>query len=246
MSAPDGAEAAAATDVRRAELAANLERVERRIAGACADAGRLRDEVTLVVVTKFFPASDVRLLHGLGIRHVGENRHQEAASKSQECRDVDLTWHFIGGLQSNKAAAVGAWADVVQSVDRPRLLGGLSRAAHERDRVLDILVQVSLDERQAPGGRSGAAPDAVLPLATEVLAAPGLRLRGVMGVAPLGREPGAAFHLLAEVSAEVRSVAADAGWISAGMSGDLEQAVACGATHVRVGTAVLGNRPAHG
>jgi pyridoxal phosphate enzyme (YggS family) len=200
----------------------------------------------VIVVTKFFPASDVRLLHGLGVRHVGENRHQEAAAKHAECGDLGLTWHFIGGLQSNKAAAVGGWADVVQSVDRARLLPGLSRAAHERDRLLDVLVQVSLDTDESAGGRSGAAPEDVLPLATDVIASPGLRLRGVMGVAPLGTDPGAAFRTLAQVSAEVRSVRPEATWISAGMSGDLEPAVACGATHVRVGTAVLGNRPGRG
>ena len=238
--------AASGRDARRAELAGNLERLEARIAAACADAGRRRDEVTLVVVTKFFPASDVRLLHDLGVRHVGENRHQEAAAKHAECRDLDLTWHFIGGLQSNKAAAVGSWADVVHSVDRTRLLGGLSRAAHERDRLLDVLVQVSLDDDAAAGGRSGAAPADVPDLAGAVLAAPGLRLRGVMGVAPLGGDPADAFGLLARVAAAVRELAPDAAWISAGMSGDLEQAIACGATHVRVGTAVLGNRPTRG
>jgi pyridoxal phosphate enzyme (YggS family) len=243
MSAPRGR---LEDDRRATELSENLRRVDQRIAAACAASGRDRDGVTLIVVTKFFPASDVRLLHALGVRHVGENRHQEAAAKHEECRDLDLTWHFIGGLQSNKSAAVGGWADVVQSIDRARLLTGLSRAAHERDRLLDVLVQVSLDEEETSGGRSGAAPEAVLPLATDVLAAPGLRLRGVMGVAPLGAEPAAAFGTLAEVSGEVRSVVADATWISAGMSGDLEQAIACGATHVRVGTAVLGNRPTHG
>lgn len=231
---------------RRAEVTAGLARLEERLAAACARAERPRDDVTLIVVTKFFPASDVRLLHELGVRHVGENRHQEALAKHEECRDLDLTWHFIGGLQSNKAAAVGGWADVVHSVDRARLLPGLSRAAHQRDRVLDVLLQVSLDEPGAAGGRSGAEPDDVAPLAAEVLAAEGLRLRGVMGVPPVGGDPRTAFADLAGAAAQVRALAVDATWISAGMSGDLEEAVAAGATHVRVGTAVLGNRPARG
>jgi pyridoxal phosphate enzyme (YggS family) len=240
--------AAGSSDQRREELGTNLERVRERIASACADAGRPPEDVTLVVVTKFFPASDVRLLHELGVRHVGENRHQEAAAKHDECRDLDLCWHFIGGLQSNKAAAVGAWADVVQSVDRPRLLPGLSRAAHQRRYPVDTLVQVSLDDPGAEGSgrRSGAPPDEVTSLAAEVRATPDLRLRGVMGVAPRAGDPADAFGTLAEVARRVRAVEPSATWISAGMSGDLEQAIACGATHVRVGTAVLGNRPGRG
>ncbi len=230
---------------RQEEVAAGLEVVRRRIATACAAVGRDPDEVTLVVVTKYFPESDVRLLAGLGVRHVGENRHQEAEAKHAACADLDLTWHFIGGLQSNKAAAVGAWADVVQSVDRAKLLRGLSRAAHERDRVLDVCVQVSLDPPDA-AGRAGADPADVPDLARAVSEADGLRLRGVMAVAPRGEDPAAAFDRLAEVAAQVRLVDPAATWVSAGMSGDLEQAVERGATHVRVGSAVLGNRPAHG
>jgi pyridoxal phosphate enzyme (YggS family)/YfiH family protein len=228
---------------RRDELAASLARVESRIGTACAEAGRPREEVTLVVVTKFFPASDVRLLHELGVRHVGENRHQEAAAKQEECADLELRWHFVGGLQSNKAAAVGGWADVVQSVDRSRLLPGLSRTAVEKDRVLDVLIQVSLDPTPSSGGRNGCPPEQVASLAREVAATPGLRLRGVMGVAPLGGAPDEAFEVLGRVRSEVARELPEATWMSAGMSGDLEAAVACGATHVRVGTAVLGKRP---
>jgi pyridoxal phosphate enzyme (YggS family) len=232
-----------ADDARRAEIAAGLDGVRRRIADAAAGAGREADDVTLVVVTKFFPADDVRRVADLGVTHVAENRHQEAEAKREECRDLDLTWHFVGGLQSNKAAAVGSWADVVQSVDRAKLLRGLSRAAHERDRTLDVLLQVSLDEPGRGDGRSGVAPEDAARLAEQVDAAEGLDLRGVMGVAPLGGDPATAFARLAAVAAEVRLVVPTATWISAGMSGDLEEAVKAGATHVRVGTAVLGNRP---
>jgi len=230
---------------RREQVAAGLSRVEQRIEDACRAAGRERDEVTLIVVTKFFPASDVRILHDLGVREVGENRHQEAAAKHEECADLSLRWHFIGHLQSNKAAAVGAWADVVQSVDRARLLPGLARAAHQRDVTLDVLVQVSLDPPAAGTGRSGVAPAEAVRLAEECAAAEGLALRGVMGVAPLGGDPAEAFAALAEISSQVRERVPSATWVSAGMSGDLEQAVAAGATHVRVGSAVLGNRPAY-
>jgi len=227
---------------REQQLAENLDTVRQRIAAACSRAGRSLDEVTLTVVTKFFPASDVRLLAQLGVTHVGENRHQEAEAKAAECADLDLTWHFIGGLQSNKAAAVAAYADVVESVDRAKLLSGLSKGAHGRDRVVDVLVQVSLDAPDARG-RSGAAPEAVPELARRVAAAEGLRLRGVMGVAPLGADPEPAFAKLVSVAEEVRRVDPAATWVSAGMSGDLEAAVESGATHVRIGSAVLGARP---
>ena len=216
--------------------------VRQRIQRACEEVGRDADEVTLVVVTKFFPASDVRLLADLGVRHVAENRHQEAVAKRQECAELDLTWHFVGGLQSNKAAAVAGWADVVQSLDRPRLLAGLGRGAAERGRVLDVLVQVSLDPPHAPG-RSGVSDADLEALVHATLETASLRLRGLMGVAPLDGDPDAAFARLAELSRQVLQQAPDARWVSAGMSGDLEQALRHGATHVRVGSAVLGNRP---
>jgi pyridoxal phosphate enzyme (YggS family) len=227
---------------RREQLAANLDRVRARIGAACQQAGRSADEVTLTVVTKFFPAADVRLLAGLGVRHVGENRHQEAQAKAEECADLELTWHFIGALQSNKAAAVPAYASVVESVDREKLLAPLGRGAHEADRRLDVLVQVSLDETTGTG-RAGVAPDRVLGLADAVATTPGLRLRGLMAVAPLGRDPQPGFAKLAALAARVRDGHPDATWVSAGMSGDLEAAVGCGATHVRIGSAVLGERP---
>jgi pyridoxal phosphate enzyme (YggS family) len=227
---------------RRQELAANLAAVEERIATACADAGREPDSVTLVVVTKFFPASDVRLLADLGVRHVGENRHQEAEAKAAECADLGLTWHFIGGLQSNKAAAVAAYADVVESVDRAKLLTGLSRGAHDRGRPLDCLIQVDLDPTPVPG-RGGAAPADVPGLVERVRGTEGLRLRGVMAVAPLGADPADAFSRLAAVHRDLVASHPSATWVSAGMSGDLEAAVESGATHVRIGSAVLGSRP---
>ncbi len=228
---------------RREEIERGLADVRGRIERACADAGRDRGDVTLVVVTKFFPASDVRLLAELGVRHVAENRHQEGVTKREECADLGLSWHFVGGLQSNKAAAVGAWADVVQSVDRPKLVPGLQRAAHQRDRRLDVLVQVGLDPQQQQGSRAGADPGVVPGLVEALLAADGLDLRGVMAVAPLAADPDVAFARLAAVAADVRHRAPGADWVSAGMSGDLEQAIRHGATHVRVGSAVLGNRP---
>jgi pyridoxal phosphate enzyme (YggS family) len=227
---------------RRDELAAGLDDVRRRIGAAAAAAGRGADEVTLVVVTKFFPASDVRLLAELGVTDVGENRHPEAGDKIAECGDLGLRWHFIGGLQSNKAVAVGSYADVVESVDRVKVVHALGRGAHQRSHEVDVLLQVTLDQ---PGrdGRSGADPGELEALADAVGATGMLRLRGLMAVAPLGEEPVAAFGRLIGVHARFVSARPEATWLSAGMSGDFEAAIGAGATHVRVGSAILGARP---
>ncbi|MFJ6580414.1 YggS family pyridoxal phosphate-dependent enzyme [Streptomyces sp. NPDC091368] len=233
---------------RKSELAANLARVEERIAAACAAAGRERDEVTLIVVTKTYPASDVRLLHELGVRHVAENRDQDAAPKAAACADLDLTWHFVGQLQTNKVRSVVGYADVVQSVDRLKLVSALSAAAEKEGRELGCLIQVALDaESGERGDRGGVAPDGIEELAAAVAAAPGLRIDGLMTVAPLAGEYAgrqrAAFDRLMDLSTALRATRPAANMVSAGMSADLEEAVAAGATHVRVGTAVLGVRP---
>ncbi|MFD7715750.1 YggS family pyridoxal phosphate-dependent enzyme [Streptomyces sp. NPDC059814] len=239
---------------RRAQLTANLAQVEERIASACAAAGRKREEVTLIVVTKTYPASDVRILHELGVRHVAENRDQDAAPKAAACADLSLRWHFVGQLQTNKVRSVVSYADVVQSVDRVKLVTALSAAAARegRDgRELGCLIQVALDaESGERGERGGVAPDGIEELAAAVESAPGLRLAGLMTVAPLagpfaGRQR-AAFDRLMEISSRLRGNHPAANMVSAGMSADLEDAVAAGATHVRVGTAVLGVRPGLG
>ncbi|MFD7231826.1 YggS family pyridoxal phosphate-dependent enzyme [Streptomyces sp. NPDC059881] len=233
---------------RRTELAENLARVEERIASACAAAGRKREEVTMIVVTKTYPASDVRLLHELGVRHVAENKDQEAAPKADACSDLSLTWHFVGQLQTNKVRSVAGYADIVQSVDRLKLVRALSTAAANAGRELGCLIQVALDaESGRQGDRGGVAPDGIEELAAAVEGSPGLRLDGLMTVAPLsgpyaGRQQ-AAFERLMEFSSRLRVDRPAANMVSAGMSADLEQAVAAGATHVRVGTAVLGVRP---
>ena len=232
---------------RRDEITHNLAAVKARIAAACDAAGRSPEEVTLTVVTKFFPASDVRLLADLGVTDVGENRHQEAEAKAAECADLGLRWHFIGGLQSNKAAAVALYADVVESVDRVKVVGPLSRGAHSRGRDrtadVDVLLQVSLDPPGA-GNRSGADPADLADLAARLGDAGLLRLRGLMAVAPLGEDPQSAFARLAGIRRDFLADHPEATVLSAGMSGDLEAAIAHGATHVRVGSAVLGPRPA--
>ncbi|EPH41416.1 YggS family pyridoxal phosphate-dependent enzyme [Streptomyces aurantiacus] len=232
---------------RKAELAANLAKVEERIAAACAAAGRKREEVTLIVVTKTYPASDVRFLSELGVRDVAENRDQDAAPKAAECSDLPLGWHFVGQLQTNKVRSVVGYADVVQSVDRPKLVSALSAAAVRAGREVGCLLQVALDAGVGGrGDRGGVGPDGIEELAGLVADAPGLRLDGLMTVAPLtgefaGRQQ-AAFERLMDLSTAMRVAHPAANMVSAGMSADLEQAVAAGATHVRVGTAVLGVR----
>lgn len=222
---------------RREELAAALVAVEGRLAAACAAAGRDREEVRLIAITKTRPASDVALLRDLGVADVGENRDQEAREKAAAVPDV--RWHFVGGLQTNKARSVAAYAFAVHSVDRPALVDALSAGAQRAERELEVLLQVSLDGDPA---RGGALPADVPRLAEAAAAAPCLHLAGVMAVAPLGADPAAAFAELAGVSARLLATHPGATAISAGMSGDLEQAIAAGATHVRVGTALLGER----
>jgi pyridoxal phosphate enzyme (YggS family) len=224
---------------RRDELAANLAEVRQRIASACAAAGRDSAEVTLIAVTKTHPASDVRLLASLGVADVGENRDVEAAPKAAACKDLDLTWHFVGQLQTNKCPSVARYASMVHSVDRARLVAALGNAARRADRVVRCLIEVSLDGDQARGGAVAAD---VPGLAEAIAGQPGLVLGGVMAVAPLGMDPSAAFADLVVSAAAVRAIDPAATTISAGMSGDLEAAVKNGATHLRIGTALLGVR----
>ena len=227
---------------RLEDLRQGLARVEERIGSACRDVGRDRSEVRLVVVTKTFPASDVRLLADLGVTDVAENKQQELSAKRLELEgelaELPLRWHFVGQLQSNKAGAVADAADVVHSVDRAKLLGPMDRRA----RALDVLLQVSLD-RPGSDHRAGVAPADLGTLADAVVASEHLSLRGLMAVAPLDEDPSAAFDRLGEVRAGFLAAYPSATWLSAGMSGDLEHAIRAGATHVRVGSAVLGSRP---
>ena len=232
---------------RGAEIAAGLAAVDERVQRACAAAGRSRAEVTVVVVTKTFPVADIRLLAELGIRDIGENRDQEAAPKAADCADLGLTWHFVGQLQTNKARSVARYASAVHSVDRPRLVDALAAAAAANDRLVGCLVQVSLDDdRQRRLGRGGVSADQVMDLAERIAARSRLQLLGVMAVAPLDAEPAVAFDRLARVAAAVRTRHPGATWISAGMSEDLEAAIAAGATHLRVGSAILGRRATAG
>ena len=233
---------------RRAELAVRLTEVRARIAEACTAAGRRPDEVTLVAVTKTYPASDVLHLAALGVGDIGENRDQEAAPKAAAvaATGAEVRWHFVGQLQRNKCRSVAGYAALVHSVDNVRLAGALARAAAGRDVPLEVLVQVSIDGDPGRGGAvhgDGVEPDRqVARVAEAVAAATTLRLRGVMAVAPLDWAPRRAFERLAEVAAALRADHPTADLVSAGMSADLEEAVTFGATHVRIGSALLGKR----
>ena len=229
---------------RLAELDANLAAVRSQIAAACAAAGRDPAEVSLIAVTKTFPVSDILLLSQLGVADIGENRDAEAGPKAAACAaaGVRVRWHFVGQLQVNKAGRVASYADMVHSVDRVRLAAALGRRAGAVGRVISCLVQVSLDDPDRAAGRGGAGAGEVPAVAAAIAAEPSLRLAGVMGVAPLGQPARPAYARLREVAVTLRSGHPDARVISAGMSADMGEAIAEGATHVRIGTALLGGR----
>jgi pyridoxal phosphate enzyme (YggS family) len=237
---------------RFAQLARNLEGVRDRIAAACAAAGRPGDSVTLVAVSKFFPAADVLRLMRLGQYAFGENRDQEASAKAQSvaaeapgrAASGAAVWHLIGQLQTNKARSAVSYAHLVESVDRLKLVAALDAAAERAQRTVDCLVQVNLDP--SAQGRGGAGPEEVEAVADAVARSRTLRLKGLMAVAPLGGDPRPAFERLALLHGKVRAAHPGAVHLSAGMSADLEAAVDAGSTHVRIGSALFGSRPAAG
>lgn len=226
---------------RLLELQANLQDVEREISDACIAANRNRADVTLIAVTKTWPASDVELLATLGIRDVGENRDQEARPKRDEVQAASLNWHAIGQLQTNKAKSVATWADVVHSVDRSDLVTALAKAVVGRQTPLRVLIQANLDPNPTEN-RGGVLPNELLKLAELISECEGLHLQGVMGVAPLAGDDEMAFSRLQEFANQIQSAFPGANWISAGMSGDFATALKYGATHLRIGSSILGNR----
>ncbi|WP_411376163.1 YggS family pyridoxal phosphate-dependent enzyme [Arthrobacter sp. MPF02] len=243
-------DAAPAGDARSLELAGRLAAVKERIARAAAAAGHEHPLPRLIVVTKFHPAEDIRRLAGLGVTDVGENRDQEAAGKAAQLADCGLTWHFVGQLQTKKAKSVARYAAAVHSVDRVQLVEALAKAAGAEQESagrapLDCFIQVSLED-DAGTHRGGAIPADVPVLADRIAESGALRLAGVMAVAPLGAPPEPAFEKLAGVSARLVASYPDATSISAGMSQDLEAAIKFGATHLRIGSDILGPRPAVG
>ena len=228
---------------RRVDLRSRLADVDARISDAARSAGRDPSEITRIVVTKFHPAAMIGELHALGVRDVAESRQQELDAKRAELAGLDgLRWHMVGQVQTKKARTVRAAADVVDSVQRDSLADAL-HAADPDGAPLDVLLQVNLTDDPA---RGGVVPGLLVQLAEHVLTAcPSLRVRGVMAVAPLGEEPAAAFERVARAAETLRGTIADATWISAGMSGDFAEAIAHGATHLRIGTAITGPRALH-
>jgi pyridoxal phosphate enzyme (YggS family) len=220
-------------------VADRLARVTSSIDDAVREAGRQPGSVTTIVVTKFHPASLIRELAALGVRDVGENRQQEASAKSSELADLGLRWHFIGQLQSKKARAVLSFAHSIHSLDRLSLVTAIGAASGGKDTV-DGYIQVNLTDDDARGGVRPGELDA---FAASVLATPGIRLRGLMAVAPLEGEARAAFATVRELGERLQTQAPDATRLSMGMSGDFREAVLEGATHLRIGTAITGNRP---
>jgi pyridoxal phosphate enzyme (YggS family) len=220
--------------LRSQELSKNLDSIRARIGAAAQGSGRGSDEVRLIVVTKTFPASDVQILYDLGVRDFGENRDQEASVKSLELPD-DCRWHFQGQIQSNKLKSIAEWADVLHSIDDIAHARKLNSLVAEKD----VFVQVSLDNLP---NRGGVLPNLLPDFLEEISALANLNLRGLMAVAPLGEEPARAFSRLKELSDQVVRVHPKAHEISAGMSNDFEAAIAQGATHIRIGSQILGVR----
>ena len=225
------------------ELGTRYQAIVDRVARAAAAAGRDASAITLIVVSKNHPASLVLELLDLGVRDFGENRDQEAAPKAKEVASkssIAPNWHFIGQLQSNKVKSVLDYASVLHSLDRRSLLTELVKRTSDRAKPLDVFIQVNLTDDP---GRGGIDQEDLESFAAQVLEAPGLRLLGVMGVAGLGASPELEFERIASFSADIQKLAPEAKFVSMGMSNDFEQAISFGATHLRIGTAITGNRP---
>ena len=222
---------------RTSEITANLNDVKAKIASAALKAGRDADEITLIVVTKTFPVSDLEILYSLGVREFGENRDQEAAEKVAKLPS-DINWNFQGGIQSNKLKSITTWAGCIHSVDKLKYAQIISEQNTGKPK--EIFIQVSLD--QPPESRGGVDPKKLIDLASEITKLPDISLKGLMAVAPLDLPEEQAFLKLKEIQANFVAVFKDAKYLSAGMSGDYEMAISYGATHLRIGSSILGNR----
>ena len=218
---------------RRSEIATNLETVRDQISKAVISAGRSLDEITLIAVTKTFPASDVEILKDLGVSNFGENRDADAAPKAAV---ISGTWHFQGQIQSNKLKSITSWANVIHSLDELRHFEVIEKSAPHP---LDIFCQVSLDGSE---GRGGVSEQKLYELAQAIEKSATHTLQGLMAVAPLGVEPSVAFSKLSAIHKAFMADFPRANKLSAGMSGDFKEAIAHGATHIRVGSSILGSR----
>jgi len=219
------------------EISANLEKVNEQIKSAAASVNRLPEDITLVAVTKTFPVSDIEILYSLGIRDFGENRDQEASAKVG-LLPKDVRWHFQGQIQSNKLKSVTSWASYIHSVDQLRYAQMISEYSAGNEK--PIFMQVSLDK--PPQSRSGVNPSELLEFAGAISALPGIRLQGLMAVAPVNSPSDQAFAELEDIRSDFLSTFPDAKSLSIGMSGDYQIAIKYGATHIRIGSSILGIR----
>ena len=222
---------------REVEIAANLAAVARRISNAAEICGRKAEEITLIVVTKTYPVSDVKILYDLGVRNFGENRDQEGAIKAPALPN-DAIWHFQGQIQSNKMKSIASWAQVIHSIDDLSHAKKLDSLSLEKE----IFIQVSLDGMTNSEVRGGVEIDQVSGFISEVLKLPNLNILGLMAVAPLARQPVLAFEKLAKLADQIRRAHPDISKVSAVMSNDFEEAIGQGATHIRIGSQILGVR----
>ena len=220
---------------RAKEIAFNVASVRERMASACKEIGRDVTEVQLIAVTKTYPLEDVDILRNLGLENFAENRDGEGRHKSSL---VPATWHFQGQIQSNKISSIASWADVIHSIDDIRHLRLISKAIPD-SKVVSVFIQVNLDSQP---GRGGVSAEGLSPLAELALISPGVRLEGLMAVAPLGEKTESTFARLAQIHSDFSQHFPSATSLSAGMSGDFEVAIKYGATHVRVGSSILGSR----
>jgi pyridoxal phosphate enzyme (YggS family) len=222
---------------RKDQILSNLESVKEKISAAAQAAGRSPSEITLIAVTKTFPVSDLEILHELGVRNFGENRDQEAAPKVSAL-PADITWHFQGGIQSNKLKSISNWASVIHSVDKFKYAQMISQFSVGKTK--EIFIQVSLDT--LPQSREGVDPADLMQLAEQIMSLPNLEVKGLMVVAPLDQPTEQAFVRLQQIQQKFIQLYPAASSLSSGMSGDYELAISLGATHVRIGSSILGNR----
>ena len=223
---------------RKDQILSNLESVKEKISAAAQAAGRSPSEITLIAVTKTFPVSDLEILYELGVRNFGENRDQEAAPKVGVL-PADITWHFQGGIQSNKLKSISNWASVIHSVDKFKYAQMISQFSVGKTK--EIFIQVSLDS--LPQSREGVDPADLMQLAEQIMRLPNLQVKGLMAVAPLDQPTEQAFVRLQQIQQKFIQLYPAASSLSSGMSGDYEIAISLGATHVRIGSSILGNRP---
>ena len=224
-------------------LAERLVLLNERIQRACVDSGRSLEEITLIGVSKTKPAADVTAANELGLHDFGENYLQEATGKIDALQGIAATWHYVGNIQSNKTKEVAKYFDWVHTVDRSKIGQRLS-AQCPAGKTIQVLIQVNIDDDPNKGGCS---PAQALDLTQQLTALPNLQVRGLMTILSKDSIPRDSYESVAQLSVQIAAelpAAQQACWdtLSMGMTYDLEHAIAAGATHIRIGTALFGAR----